>query len=264
MLPRFFSFATSLSNNDPNSRLEVKSARQVLPKQVSIPPSYDAFFSFPVKKAGYSGVVTYTRTNVVMPWKAEEGLTGLIQPRPALASEERISRWDVYPPNLEEYVSEEAEFKDLDGEGRAVLVDLGLFVLINVYCPNDAGSEEREKFKMDYHRLLETRVRTLIGEERQVMVVGDLNACASVEDHCEGQLMVERGLAEGLQGEEGFWGKDYRKWIRDWLVNDDGSGGCMVDIVRKFWPNRKKMYTCTFFFSALHRFSNRQPDRLEY
>ena len=263
MLPRFISFATSLSDNNPNSRLEVKSARQVLPKQVSIPPSYDAFFSFPVKKTGYSGVVTYTRTNVVMPWKAEEGLTGLIQPRPALTSEERISRWDVYPPNLEEF-SEETEFKELDGEGRAVLVDLGLFVLINVYCPNDAGSEEREKFKMDYHRLLETRVRTLIEEERQVMVVGDLNACASVEDHCEGQLMVERGLAEGLQGEEGFWGKDYRKWIRDWLVNDDGSGGCMVDIVRKFWPDRKKMYTCTFFFSALHRFSNRQSNRLEY
>jgi AP endonuclease-2 len=52
-------------------------------------------------------------------------------------------------------------------------------------------------------------------------------------------------LAEGLQGEEGFWGLDYRRWIRDWLVHDDGrKGGSMVDIVRKFWPDRKGMYTC--------------------
>ena len=262
------------SNNDRLiQHLEVKSARQALPKQVALPPSYDAFFSFPVKKTGYSGVVTYTRTDVVTPSKAEEGLTGLIQPRPPLSPKERISPWDNYPPNLEEHIiSEEVEFKedhldlDLDGEGRAILVDLGLFVLINVYCPNDSGTEGREKFKMDYHRLLETRVRTLVMREgREVIVVGDLNACASVEDHCEGHLMVARGLAEGLKGDEGFWGKEYRKWIRDWLVQDDGSGGCMVDIVRKFWPDRKKMYTCAFVcFFVRPCFSGQQSGRLEY
>ena len=28
----------------------------------------------------------------------------------------------------------------------------------------------------------------------------------------------------------------------------EGSGGCMVDIVRRFWPTRTGMYTCMYFF----------------
>ena len=222
----------------------MKSSRQGLTRQVALPHSFDSFFSFPVRKSGYSGTAIYTRRNVVVPLKAEEGLTGLIQPKSPLTIEEKISR--RYPPQLDHIEEEDQiDWKDLDGEGRAVVVDLGLFVLINTYCPNDGtGTEERERFKMEYHRLLEARVNGLINEGKQVMVVGDLNACAAIEDHCEGQLMVERGQAEGLEGEEGFWGKEYRRWIRDWLVKDDANGGSMVDIVRKFWPGRKGMYTC--------------------
>ena len=106
---------------------------------------------------------------------------------------------------------------------------------------------------MNYHQILEARVHGLIQEGRQVMVVGDLNACAAVEDHCEGQLMVARGLTEGLQGEEGFWGKEYRRWIRDWLIKDDGTGS-LIDIVRKLWPDRKGMYTCASISTLLFHF----------
>lgn len=228
---------------------EVKSSRSGLPRQVALPDSYYSFFSFPLSKTGYSGVVTYTRTDTVIPLKAEEGLTGVLQPRPPLSEEERISPPGSYPPELADPDAEELNYKDLDSEGRAVVVDFGLFVLINVYCPNDGNSsKEREDFKMNYHRLLEARVDGLIQEGRQVMVVGDLNACVAVEDHCEGPFMVARGLAEGLQGEEGFWGKEHRRWIRDWVVKDDGSG-CMIDIVRKLWPDRKGMYTCAYFLT---------------
>ncbi|KAF8160011.1 Endonuclease/exonuclease/phosphatase [Crassisporium funariophilum] len=227
---------------------EMKTSRQNMPKSVAVPPSYDSFFSFPQRKTGYSGVATYTRRTTSVPRKAEEGLMGLIQPKPPFKLEERISDLRNYPPSSMSYEGEDeddVDFKDLDSEGRAVVVDLGLFVLINVYCPNDGtGTGEREKYKMNYHRALEARVNGLIKEGREVMVVGDLNACAAVNDHCEGPLMVARGLAEGLQGEEGFWGKAYRRWIRDWLVDESGGGGCMVDIVRKLWPGRKGMYTC--------------------
>lgn len=227
----------------------MKSSRQALPKPVALPPSFDSFFSFPIRKTGYSGTAIYTRRSTLVPLKAEEGITGIIQPKPPLSSEERISKADHYPPNLidaEPHEDEdEMDFKDLDSEGRAVVVDLGLFVLINVYCPNDGtGTEERDKFKMNYHRLLEARVDGLIREGREVMVVGDLNACAAVEDHCEGRLMVERGLAEGLEGEEGFWGKESRRWLGNWLIREDGGKGKMVDIVRRLWPDRKAMYTC--------------------
>ncbi|KAF9480360.1 DNase I-like protein [Pholiota conissans] len=222
---------------------EMKSSRQILPKQVALPSSFDSFFSFPTKKSGYSGIAVYTRRSAVVPLKAEEGLSGLVQPRPPFSDEERISRPSSYPAECSG--DDDVDYKDLDSEGRAVVVDLGLFVLISVYCPNDGtGTEERDKFKMDYHRMLSVRVRTLIEEGREVMVVGDLNASPSVEDHCEGRIIVERGWAEGLEGEEGFWSKEYRRWLRDWLIRDDGSGGSMVDIVRKFWPDRKGMYTC--------------------
>ncbi|EAU90023.1 DNA-(apurinic or apyrimidinic site) lyase 2 [Coprinopsis cinerea okayama7 len=230
---------------------EMKSGRKLLTQEVAVPPSFDSFFSFPIKKTGYSGVATYTRSKVAVPLKAEEGLSGILQPKPPLAPEERISNYATYPPNLLDDDMHDADddrldYKNLDSEGRAIVVDMGLFVLINTYCPNDGtGTEEREAFKMDYHRLLETRVRGLIEKEkREVIVVGDLNACAAVIDHCEGELMIKKGQAMGLEGEEGFWGKEYRRWIRDWLVKEDGTGGTLVDITRKLWPDREGMYTC--------------------
>lgn len=188
-----------------------------------------------------------------MPIKAEEGLCAIIQPKPPLTSEERISSSNAYPQSvITEEDSVGLEYQGLDGEGRSLVLDFGLFVLINVYCPNDGnGTEERDKYKMDFHRVLEARVKGLVElEGREVIVVGDLNACAAVIDHCEGQLMVSRGLTEGLQGEEGFWGKDARRWLRGWMVAEDDTGGPMIDITRRLWPDRKAMYTCT---SAIYR-----------
>ncbi|KAF5361958.1 hypothetical protein D9756_002784 [Leucocoprinus leucothites] len=222
---------------------EMKSSRQTLPKSVALPPSYDSFFSFPLKKSGYSGVATYTRIATVTPVKAEEGITGLIQPKPPFTPEERVSRYENYPPQL--MYNDELDYKHLDSEGRAVTVDFGLFVLINVYCPNDGtGTDERDKYKMDYHRVLSERVRGLQEEGREVIVLGDINACAAVIDHCEGNIMVARGKAAGMEDEDGFWERECRRWLRDWLQTKDGTGGPLIDIVRRFWPGRKGMYTC--------------------
>lgn len=160
-----------------------------------------------------------------------------------------MSNRDLYPTSLDEGLGAHLDFSELDSKHRALTIDFGLFVLINVYCPNDGtGTEEREKFKMDYHRMLESRVKGLLAEGREVIVLGDINACAAVIDHCEGPLMVARGQATGLKDEEGFWEKDFRRWLRDWLVHEDSEetmhGGPMVDIIRRFWPDRKGMYTC--------------------
>ena len=231
------------------SVLEMKSSRPTLPKSVALPPSFDSFFSFPVKKSGYSGVAIYTRITTATPFKAEEGLTGLIQPKPPFSFDERVSRFENYPPQLMD--DDDFDFKHLDSEGRALTVDFGLFVLINVYCPNDGvGTDERNKYKMDYHRLLSVRVKGLLEEGREVMVLGDINACAAVIDHCEGNIMVARGKAAGMEGEDGFWEKEYRRWLRDWLQSEDGTEGPLIDIVRRFWPGRKGMYTCASFLRS--------------
>ncbi|KAJ8085338.1 Class II abasic (AP) endonuclease [Marasmius tenuissimus] len=278
-IPQYHPWNTLKTHNDILDYLqadvinfqEVKSTRSALTKPVAVPPSYDSFFSFPVTKSGYSGVATYTRSSTVVPAKAEEGLSlasrSNAQVKPPLELSERVSKPESYPDSRVVIVAEEEdevidederngvtlllrhELKSLDAEGRVLTLDFGMFVLINVYCPND-GSEERFPFKMDFHYVLEDRVRALMREGREVVLVGDLNACAALIDHCEGNLIIKRGLAEGKDGETWFWEeRDGRRWLRDLLIEEgvNGTGkekACLVDIVRKFHPERKGMYTC--------------------
>ncbi|KAF5373154.1 hypothetical protein D9758_001779 [Tetrapyrgos nigripes] len=260
---------------------EVKQARNALPKNVAIPPSYDSFFSFPIHKNGYSGVATYTRMETVVPLKAEEGITGLLhfssgegrrrngkQPKLVLTREERVSSPDSSYPGLSgvddnsddeghpanSLPRSESDLKLLDAEGRTLVLDFGLFVLINVYCPNDGSADEtdsnnRIRFKTDFHNVLEARIKSLIREGREVILVGDLNACATINDHCEGEIIVKRVTrerqfrdGEDMDPEEIFWEeKQWRRWLRDLII---GEKKCFVDVTRVYHPERKEMYTC--------------------
>lgn len=172
----------------------------------------------------------------MVPVKAEEGLSGTLQPKPPLTPEERISRSYPYAHELELVPDEQgqvpSDLVDLDAEGRALVLDFGLFVLINVYCPNE-GSDARAPFKMNYHLMLKERVRRLIEDEgREVIVVGDINICAAPIDHCDGHLESNAN---------DFWVHPARAWMREWI----GPDGPMVDVLRTTWPDRKGMYTCT-------------------
>ncbi|KAI4521423.1 DNase I-like protein [Schizophyllum commune Loenen D] len=234
---------------------EMKSSRQNLPKDVAVPPGYTSFFSFPTKKAGYSGVAIYARDQYT-PRKVEDHLCGL--PNATASDADRISpALSAYPMHwsvdLEDDEDDDPiDFKSLDAEGRTLVADFGLFVLINVYCPNDGSeTQERMKYKMDFHRMLSARVRGLIDEGREVIVVGDLNAVSDVGDHCEGALTVRKIIDEARkegqeigeqEAEEMFYdAMPARRWLRDSLVEH---GGPLVDVCKRFWPERKGMYTC--------------------
>jgi AP endonuclease-2 len=214
---------------------EMKTSRAALDQNVGLPGPYHAFFSFPTTKGGYSGVAVYTDSRKAIPLKAEEGLSGVLQPKPPFSQEERISA--TYPKaHVLDLIADDEGYKPadlttLDSEGRALVLDFGLFVLINLYCPNEA-SEERLVFKMNFHIMLQERVRQLMAQGRDVMVVGDINVCATPLDHGEGHLNSRF---------TGFYDHPARAWLRDWLEPK----GCMIDFVRKFWPDRKGMYTCT-------------------
>jgi AP endonuclease-2 len=129
----------------------MKSSRAALERHIALPPSYTGFFSFPAAKGGYSGVAVYAASGIT-PLKAEEGITGSLQPKPPLSSEERIGG---YPSGIEledKLVADEQgnvplDLSALDLEGRGLVVDFGLFVLINVYCPNET-SDARLPFKV--------------------------------------------------------------------------------------------------------------------
>ncbi|OJT12415.1 DNA-(apurinic or apyrimidinic site) lyase 2 [Trametes pubescens] len=214
---------------------EVKSSRASLPRDVAIPGRYHSFFSFPVSKGGYSGVAVYTNSRTAAPLKAEEGLSGRLQPQPPLSAEERVSPSYPYPHDITAYPDEQGEvpatFEALDAEGRGLVVDFGLFVLINVYCPNET-SDARLSFKMNYHLMLQERVRKLIEEEhREVIVLGDINVCATPLDHAEGHF---------ASSQDTFYEHPARAWFHKWR----SPNGPMIDVIRTFWPERKGLYTC--------------------
>ncbi|KAG8971002.1 Class II abasic (AP) endonuclease [Tulasnella sp. 425] len=216
---------------------EMKITRTALERPTALPGPYYGFFSFPVSKGGYSGVAVYADSRTAIPIKAEEGLTGILQPKPPLSEEERISSASSYPDSddfnffPEEDGSTPPDFAtaEIDFEGRALVVDFGLFVLINVYCPAET-SDSRLSFKMNFHRLLEKRVRSLIAEGREVIVVGDINIAATPLDHGEGSLASRQ---------VGFYEHPPRAWYKSLLEPD----GPMIDAVRKCHPGREGMYT---------------------
>jgi len=221
-------------NTSLDDAAEMKTSRSALDKNVGVPGPYHSFFSFPANKGGYSGVAVYTNSRAVMPSKAEEGLSGQLQPKPPLTTEETIS---VSYPSIrridllaDAQGNTPADFMILDCEGRSLVLDFGLFVLINVYCPNES-SDERLVFKMNFHLMLQERVRILVEEGREVIVVGDINICSTPLDHGEGHLPSRAS---------NFYDHPARTWFRQWLEPE----GCMIDLVRKFWPERKGMYTC--------------------
>ncbi|KAF9808206.1 hypothetical protein IEO21_07948 [Rhodonia placenta] len=214
---------------------EMKSSRATLPRDVALPGPYHSFFSFPVNKGGYSGVAVYANSRKATPLRAEEGLTGMLQPKPPMSPEERVSMsyplahdFDPFPDDNGEI---DSGFDALDSEGRTLVVDFGLFVLINVYCPAET-SDARLPFKMNFHLLLQERIRKLIEKEhRDVIVVGDINIAATPLDHAEGNLPSSVAT---------FWDHPAREWFRNWL----DPNGPMVDMIRIFWPERRGLYTC--------------------
>ena len=217
----------------------MKTSRTALERNVGLPGHYHSFFSFPTNKGGYSGVAVYTNSRNVLPLKAEEGLSGHLQPKPPLSTDERISTSYPAAPHMDLMPDAQGnnptDLVSLDSEGRALVLDFGLFVLINLYCPNEA-SDERLVFKMNFHLMLQERVRKLIEDGREVVVLGDINICATPLDHGEGHLASRVS---------GFYDHPARAWFNKWLEPE----GPMIDVVRMFWPERKGMYTCACFCS---------------
>jgi AP endonuclease 2 len=211
----------------------MKSCRANTERNVAVPGVYDAFLSYPTSRGGYSGVGVFTNSANAMPLKAQEGLSGQLPYKPLLPPEESVFTTKLFAGGMALYGDEEGnrplDLVNLDNEGRALMLDFGLFVLINVYCPNET-SDARLPFKMNYHLMLEERVRKLVEEGRQVMVVGDMNICATPLDHCDGHLPSSAAT---------FWNHPARAWFHNWLEPE----GMMVDVLRRFWPDRKGMYT---------------------
>ncbi|RXK40507.1 exodeoxyribonuclease III [Tremella mesenterica] len=217
---------------------EHKTRRPQLDKFMACPGPYDAFWTFPRSKTGYSGVCTYVDSRICVPLKAEEGITGLLlgdsssTMRPPWSAEERIGCY----PDMEE-LSFENELdgsvfdpKRLDMEGRAVVCDFGLFVLFNLYCPNETN-DSRRPYKMNFFHALQARVRALQAAGREVIIAGDINIMRAPIDSGEGGIRTSA---------EQHYQHPARVILNDWCAPK----GPMIDVVRESRPDRDDMFTC--------------------
>ncbi|SPO20299.1 related to APN2 - AP endonuclease, exonuclease III homolog [Ustilago trichophora] len=211
---------------------ETKMTRKQLTEPMCILPSYNAFFNFHPTK-GYSGTVTYVRKSVSIPLKAEQGITGRV-PITNVSSNPLIPNEPIgcVPADTRDDVEPQI-WTALDEEGRCVVLDLGLFVLFNVYCPNETGPE-RLDYKMTYYQCLAERAHRLIQAGRQVMIVGDMNIIRDPIDHCD----PEQSMKE--HGWEHFHQHPARSWFQTFLAPH----GKFHDVGRAYHPERKRMFTC--------------------
>ncbi|KAK4701301.1 AP endonuclease 2, partial [Phenoliferia sp. Uapishka_3] len=222
---------------------ETKITRAQMDNLLACMPSYDSFFSFyrrvPLK--GIHGTAIFTKKSTVVPIKAEEGIGSCLIPS-TLEPAERIGG---YPQSLDVDLAFH-EMKDLDMEGRTTVCDLGMFVIINLYCPNETN-DDRLVFKNYFNAMVDARVRSLIKAGREVIVVGDLltlTVYASSQFHqniCHSPLdSAESEVRRKEQGLENFIDHPPRKWLNEFV----GPNGPMIDITRRLHPARKQMYTC--------------------
>ena len=93
----------------------------------------------------------------------------------------------------------------LDTEGRCVEVDVGCFVILNVYVPNDGPAAVRLPVKMRFLTALKGRMDAIRASGRKVVLAGDLNIARRNVDRARSRVRVP--LDELLlQGEGGGGG----------------------------------------------------------
>jgi exonuclease III len=189
-----------------------------LTPELACPKGWDSAFSVcrdangKKGKSGYAGVATYfrTRLNVV---GAEEGITGVL-------AEDTSGEGDAFfgdanddaanAPNAASAVGHRgamgerfsrSRMRELDAEGRCVLVDFGAFVLFNLYVPAVTSSDEREaearaEFKRDFLDAAAIRWSALRAAGRNVVLCGDWNVSPAAIDSAHAPSSARRSPAE--------------------------------------------------------------------
>ena len=189
-----------------------------LTPELACPKGWDSAFSVcrdangKKGKSGYAGVATYfrTRLNVV---GAEEGITGVLVEDPSGEGDAFFGDANddaANAPNAASAVGHRgamgerfsrSRMRELDAEGRCVLVDFGAFVLFNLYVPAVTSSDEREaearaEFKRDFLDAAAIRWSALRAAGRNVVLCGDWNVSPAAIDSAHAPSSARRSPAE--------------------------------------------------------------------
>ncbi|MDO8604084.1 MAG: exodeoxyribonuclease III [bacterium] len=169
---------------------ETKVEAEQLPEEVRNPKGYFSYFSHSKMRKGYSGVAVYTK---VKPEKVEEGMG----------------------------------IRDMDQEGRLLVLYFQDFVLLNCYFPNGGGGPVRLKYKLDFYDHFLEFTESLRKKGHKIIICGDVNTAHEAVD-----------LARPKENEKntGFLPEE-RAWIDELIYHG------YVDIYRHLNPNKKDAYT---------------------
>lgn len=234
---------------------ELKIQRKDLRDDMVLIDGWDAYFSLPRQKKGYSGVAIYTRNSVCAPVKAEEGVLGVLSSRlpqggegPAYCELPEADAIGGYPTPFQ--LAElgigagGVDAAALDSEGRCVVVEFPAFVLLGVYAPANSNGM-RDDYRHAFHGALDRRIRNLVNAGKRVVLVGDLNVSRSEIDQASA---LEDCRKEGITHVE-YVSTPNRRIFNQLLVGGEVVGprdegrekGVLLDTTRYRFPERQGM-----------------------
>jgi len=246
---RTFSAMFDILESDIVVMQELKIQRKDLTDEMVLVEGWDCYFSLPKHKKGYSGVGIYTRNATCAPIRAEEGVLGVL-PSPSgptyrdLPENEHIGG---YPSNSQlDDLGVDVDPVALDAEGRCVVVEFSAFVLFGVYAPANSNGL-RDVFRLGFHSVLDCRIRNLIKQGKNVVLVGDLNVSRHEMDSAATLEEIRKNIAT----REDFLVGPNRRIFNQLLLEGEVLGqrdegrekGVLWDTTRAFHPHRKGMYT---------------------
>lgn len=226
---------------------ELKIQRKDLRDDMVMLDGWDAYFSLPKHKKGYSGVGIYTRNATCAPIRAEEGILGVLPSANGVAycdlpADEAIGGY----PDEEQIAVLGVDPAALDAEGRCVVLEFPAFVLFGVYAPANSNGL-RDDFRHGFICALDCRIRNLAKNGKRVVLVGDLNVS---KDELDSAGSVEDCKKANITHED-YISTPNRRIFNQLLVGGEVVGsrdegreqGILWDTCRGFHPDRKGMYT---------------------
>lgn len=210
---------------------ETKIQARDIERSMAMVPGWHAFFSSSTSRRGYSGVAVYVKDSIGV-IAAEEGLTGWLPA--SKPTREEIKNIGGYP------AIDMKSGREIDSQGRTIVLDLGVAVIIALYCPANSQGNMSE-FRNMFWTALDHRVRSLVSAGREVVILGDLNILIEPRDSAPVQHEFATLPKEALKLELNKWDDNNhaRKIVSGWLKELE-----IIDTGRHFNPEKNDMYTC--------------------
>lgn len=142
-----------------------------------------------------------------------------------------------YKPELVKTIFNGMGKQEFDSEGRVIQLDLGEFVLFNIYFPNGQRGQDRVDFKLDFYKFLLEKCDELHSQDRKIVITGDFNTAHNEIDLANPK---ENSKVSGFLPEE-------RVWIDNFLSNG------FRDAYRELYPEKVEYTWWTYRVNARAR-----------